>query len=51
MKAIFRLLNRSRFLGSKYTFLSFEKNTAQASYKSYYLPQVDIKGYNVMIDG
>ena len=51
MKAIFRLLNRSRFLGSKQTFLSFEKNTGQASYKRYFLPQADIKGYNVMIDG
>ena len=31
--------------------LSFEINTGPASYKKYYLPQVEIKDYNVMIDG
>ena len=31
--------------------LSFENNTGRASYKRYYLPQVEIKGNSVMIDG
>ena len=31
--------------------LSFENNIGQASYKRYYLPQAEIKNYNVMIDG
>ena len=31
--------------------LSFENNTGQASYKIYYLPKVEIKDYNIMIDG
>ena len=30
--------------------LSFENNTGQTSYKRCYLPQVEIKDYNVMID-
>ena len=31
--------------------LSFENNTGRASYLRYYLPQVQIKDYNVMING
>ena len=31
--------------------LEIENNTAQASFKRYYLPQVEIKDYNVMICG
>ena len=31
--------------------LSFENNTDQASYKRHYLPSVEIKDFNVMIDG
>ena len=31
--------------------LSFENNNGRASYKRYYLPQAEIKDYNVMIDG
>ena len=31
--------------------LSFENNTGQASYTRYYLPRVDIKDHNVMING
>ena len=31
--------------------LSFENNAARTSCKRYYLPQVKIKNYNVMIDG
>ena len=31
--------------------LSFENNIGWASYKRYYLPQVEIKDYNVMING
>ena len=31
--------------------LSFENNTGQASYTRYYLPRLDIKDYNVTIDG
>ena len=35
----------------KHSFLSFENSTGRASYKRYYLPQLEIKGYNVTIDG
>ena len=31
--------------------LSFENNAQQLSYKRYFLPAVEIKEYNVMIDG
>ena len=31
--------------------LSFENNTGRKSYEEYYLPRVEIKNYNVMIDG
>ena len=31
--------------------LLFENNTGRASYKRYYLPQVEIRDYNAMIDG
>ena len=31
--------------------LSFENNTGRKSYEQYYLPRVEIKDYNVMIDG
>ena len=31
--------------------LSFENNTGRISYKRYHLPQLEIKGYNVMING
>ena len=31
--------------------LSFKNNTDRASYKRYYLPQVEMKDYNVIIDG
>ena len=30
--------------------LSFENNTGQVSYTRYYLPQVEMKDYKVMID-
>ena len=31
--------------------LSFENNTAWTTFTRYYLPQVEMKDYNVMIDG
>ena len=31
--------------------LSFENNTGRSSYRRHYLPKVEIKDYNVMIDG
>ena len=31
--------------------LSLEKGTVRTSYKRYYLPRVEIKSYNVIIDG
>ena len=31
--------------------LSFENNTGRSSYRRYYLPKVEIRDYNVMIDG
>ena len=31
--------------------LSFENNSGRASYKRYYLPQLEIRDYNVMMDG
>ena len=40
------------FQGANRVFvLSFENNAVRASYKTYYLLQVEIKNYNVMIDG
>ena len=41
-----------RFQGAnRLLVLSFEKSTDRTSYKRYYLPRVEIKTYNVMIDG
>ena len=41
-----------RFQGAnRLLVLSFEKSTDRPSYKRYYLPRVEIKNYNVMIDG
>ena len=40
------------FSRSRQTFvLSFENNGDRASYKRCYLPKVEIKSYNAMIDG
>ena len=40
------------FQGVKRLFvLSFKNKGGRASYTRYYLPQVEIKDYNVMIDG
>ena len=36
---------------SRFSVLSFENNGARTSYTRYYLPLVEIKDYNVMIDG
>ena len=49
-KLIFRLPNWPIFQGVNRLFvLSFENNTGRPSYKRYYLPQVEIKDYNVML--
>ena len=41
-----------RFQGINRLFvLSFENDVQRISKKRYYLPNVEIKGYNVMIDG
>ena len=51
MKPIFRLLNQATFSGSKYLFvLSFEDNGHQVRHTGYFLPIVEIKYYQVMID-
>ena len=40
----------SNFQGAKKLFvLLLENNVLQTSYKQYFLPSVEIKGYNVMI--
>ena len=42
----------SRFWGLNRLFvLSFENGTDRTSHSTYYLPKVEIKDYNVMIDG
>ena len=41
-----------KFSRSKQTFvLSFENENDRTSHSTYYLPKVEIKNYNVMIDG
>ena len=51
MKPIFRLLNQSTFSGSHYLFvLSFEDNGHRVRHTGYFLPIVEIKDYQVMID-
>ena len=49
-KAIFRLLNWFQGV-SRLFVLSFEDEKQGKGYKRYYLPTVEIKNYNVMIDG
>ena len=44
------LINRN-FQGVNRLFLSFENDAQRISNKTYYLPNVEIKDYNVMIDG
>ena len=52
IKSIFRYLIDSSFQGVNRLFvLSFENEAQRTSYKRYYLPTVEIKDYNVMIDG
>ena len=52
IKSIFRYLIDSSFQGVNRLFvLSFENEAQRTSYKRYYLPAVEIKDYNVMIDG
>ena len=47
-----RLLIDSSFQGVNRLFvLSFENNAQRTSYKQYFFPTVEIKDYNVMIDG
>ena len=48
-----RLLNKSKFSRSKYRLfvLSFENNAHRTRYTGYFLPKVEIKDYNVMING
>ena len=41
----------SSFKGLNRLFLSFEDEAHRTSYKLYYLPTVEIKHYNVMING
>ena len=36
---------------NRFFVLSFENEDDRTSYSTYYLPKVEIKGYNVMIDG
>ena len=36
---------------NRFSVLSFENTNGRAIFKRYYLPQVEIKDYNVMIDG
>ena len=44
------LINPS-FQGANRLFLSFEDINGRTSYRRYYLPLVEIKDYNVVIDG
>ena len=51
-KLVFRLLNWSKFSGSNRLFvLSFENNTERTEQKKKNFLIVEIKDYNVMIDG
>ena len=51
-RSIFRLPNWSKFSENKQTFvLSFENNAHRTSYNWYFLPAVEIKDYNAMING
>ena len=46
------MLNNPSFQGvNKLLVLSFENNDGRTSYTRYYLPLIEIKDYNVMIDG
>ena len=46
------MLNYPSFQGVNRLFvLSFENEDGRTSYSTYYLPKVEIKDYNVMIDG
>ena len=51
-KPIFRLLNSSKVLRSKLTLfvLSFENEVQRISCNQYYLPRVEIKNCNFIID-
>ena len=45
-------LVNSRFQGVNRLFiLSFENEDGRTSHSTYYLPKIEIKDYNVMIDG
>ena len=51
-KQIFKSLSWSSFQGVNRLFvLSFETENGRTSHSNYYLPKVEIKDYNVMIDG
>ena len=51
-KTIFRLLKWSKYLQLNRLFvLSFENTTDRTVHTKYYLTTVEIKDYNVMIDG
>ena len=51
-KSIFKSLNEPNFQGVNRLFvLAFEDDAQRTSRKIYYLPNVEIKDYNVMIDG
>ena len=45
------LINPSFQRGNKLFVLSFENEDDRVSHSAYYLPKVEIKDYNVMIDG
>ena len=52
IKPIFSLLNWSKFLVyCRFFVLSFENSTDRTVHTKYYLPTVEIKDYNVKIDG
>ena len=49
---MFKFFNWSKSSGVKRLFvLSFKDSRVRKSYKQYFLPTVEIKNYNVMIDG
>ena len=51
-KSKFKSLSPAKFSRNKWTFcFAFENDTQRTSNKRYYLPYVEIKDYNVMIDG
>ena len=51
-KPILSFLSRSKLEGANRIFvLSFENKYDRTVHTKYYLPTVEIKGYNVMIDG